>query len=88
MTTREKILRLVGELQTMDTSDASEELGPLLEFAQISKGLGFDLFGALVPGTDAEADMLVDQLITVLLEVRGDDLPPYDRERVIVDAGG
>jgi len=38
--------------------------------------------------TDADADYLVDSLLTLLFEVRGDDLPPYDRERLPGELSG
>jgi hypothetical protein len=85
-TTREKIAVLADELRQMDPGEASEELAPLLEFAQILQGMGLDVVSALIPQSDAEADMLVDQLIAVLFQLRGDDLPPFDLERIIREA--
>ncbi len=78
MTTREKILALVEALRTTPAEEMSGEGRELVELAQIMAGLGFDPLQHLVPESDADADVLVDKVIALLLQVRGDDLPPFD----------
>lgn len=80
-TTREKVAALVDHLRTMPPSAMSPEGRQLAEGYQIVAGLGFDPLPLLLPDSDAEADVLVDNLIGLLLEIRGDDLPPFDVSR-------
>ncbi len=77
MTTREKIQALIAALRETPAEDAQEGRH-LVELVQIMAGLGFDPLAYLLPDTDAEADMLVDKVIALLLQLRGDDLPPFD----------
>lgn len=86
MTTREKIGQLVRELETMRLGDVDEGARGLMELYYMAKGFGFDVIDLLVPKTDADADHLVDALITLCLEVRGDDLPRFDLERHVRDS--
>jgi len=86
VTTREKIEALVAHLRTMRIEDADPSSRDIVELFQICEGLGFDPLGMLLPARDADADMQVDALITLLLEVRGDDLPAYDFARHVRDA--
>jgi len=86
VTTREKIAALVAEVRTMRPREADEKTRGLIEMVQIMAGLGFDPLTMLLPDTDADADYMVDALITMLFEVRGDDLPAYDYERAVRDA--
>jgi hypothetical protein len=81
VTTREKILSLVGEFQAMPKSELAPELRGVVEAVKIARGFGVDVIGWVVPETDAEADVLVDKLIALCLMVRGDDLPPFDPDR-------
>ncbi len=81
MTTLEKIKTLADEFATMTPAEVDPSTRGLMEMAQIMRGLGFDPIEALLPTSDADADQLVDQLIALLLQVRGDDLPPFDLER-------
>jgi hypothetical protein len=76
-TTREKMLGLRDELRTLSLDDTSPETRGLVELVQIGAGFGLDVFDFLVPGTDAEADVMIDQLLGLLHRVRGDDLPPF-----------
>lgn len=85
-TTREKIERLIDEVRQMDPRDADESTRGLIEMAQIMAGLGFDPISMLMPQSDAEADEQVDALLALLLQVRGDDLPPFDLRRHMLDA--
>ncbi|HEY2936758.1 MAG TPA: hypothetical protein VGJ25_09160 [Gaiellaceae bacterium] len=86
MTTLEKIRALVDAIAAMPPGDADESTRNLIEIAQIMRGLGFDPVTALLPQSEAEADQQVDALITLLLQVRGDDLPAYDFERHVREA--
>jgi hypothetical protein len=86
VTTREKIRQVVDELAAMKPADADASNRDLVEMLLILRGFGFDPLEALLPSTDADADLQVDALITLLLQVRGDDLPPYDFERAVREA--
>lgn len=79
--TREKLLGLAHHLRTLPPAEASEEARGLIEVVQLAEGLGIDVWGALIPPTEAEADLMVDQLLALFHELRGDDLPPFDLER-------
>jgi hypothetical protein len=81
VTTRQKIISLVDAARQLGAGDAPGDMAQLFELVQIVEGLGFDLVGMLLPPSDAETDVLIDKLIAVLLEVRGDDLPPFDPDR-------
>lgn len=81
MTTREKVLAIVDELRTMPPGDMSSEGRQLAEGYQIMAGLGFDPLPFLLPDSDAEADVMIDSLIALLVNLRGDDLPPFDLSR-------
>jgi hypothetical protein len=85
-TTREKISALVDEVRLMDPAEADPQTRGLIEVSQIAAGFGLDLLGMILPQSDAEADTQVDSLITLLFQVRGDDLPPYDFDRHVRDA--
>lgn len=87
MTTREKIRQLTEELSVMDRTDFSGPSAQLAEMYMIVKGFGFDPIEAMIPQSDAEADQLVDQLLALLFHIRGDDLPPFDLHRHMLDAG-
>jgi hypothetical protein len=86
VTTREKIQALIDEVRTMDPREADPSSRNLIEAAQILQGLGVDPLAMLLPTTDAEADQQVDSLIALLYQVRGDDLPPFDLERHMIEA--
>lgn len=79
-TTLDKIHLMVAELRDLPPSELGEG-GDIAEALQIAEGLGIDVLGFFIPNTDAEADVLVDKLICLLFEVRGDDLPPFDLAR-------
>lgn len=82
MTTREKIVALVEHVRTLPKSEASGELGNLLEMLAIVRGITrVDPLAWLIPETDAEADLYIDKVIGLLLELRGDDLPPFEPSR-------
>jgi hypothetical protein len=86
LNTLEKIQALVDEVRQMKPDEASDSSRGLVELAQLSAAFGFDPLAMLLPDSPAEADLLVDQLIAVLFQVRGDDLPPFDLDRHILDA--
>lgn len=77
-TTIEKMKALSDELRDTAIEDTSPETRPLVELVQIAAGLGIDVFAWLIPSDPADADVFIDQLIALLLRVRGDDLPPFD----------
>lgn len=89
MTTLEKLTALVDHVQAIDPSTLAPEIRDLVQHAQMLHGLA-DLAGIRLPGNPlelilpadpAEADQLVDKLIALLLELRGDELPPFDPAR-------
>lgn len=83
LTTRQKVDMLITAVRETPKEEHSGELGELVELLNISTGiLGRDPLEMLLPKSDAELDMFVDKTIALLLEVRGDDLPPFDRARV------
>lgn len=86
MNTLEKIQALVDEVRQMKPDEAADSSRGLIEFAQISAAFGIDPIAMLLPTSPAEADQMVDSLIALLLQVRGDDLPPFDLKRHILDA--
>lgn len=77
-TTREKMMELAGELRATALEDTSAETRGLVELVQIGAGVGIDVFDWLIPGGEAECDVFIDQLLGLLIRVRGDDLPPFD----------
>lgn len=84
MTTHEKVSALAGHLASADLAKLAPELGGLSEGMVILRGLGINLPSPLdfiLPADPAEADVLIDKLIALLLELRGDDLPPFDPTR-------
>ncbi len=80
-TTREKIVALTEAVKQTPIDDAAPEARGFIEAMQIMAGLGVDPFAALVPASDAEADVMIDKLLCLGLELRGDDLPPFDPAR-------
>lgn len=89
MTTREKMVALIEELRTADLShdpDAGGGHKDIIELFQIVEGLGFHLERFLIPTDDFEADQQIDNLIALLLHLRGDDLPPFSLERHVTEA--
>jgi hypothetical protein len=84
--TLEKIHALVDEVRLMKPDEASESSRGLIEMAQLSAAFGFDPLDMLLPSSPAEADQMVDSLIALLFQVRGDDLPPFELERHVLDA--
>lgn len=81
MTTREKIVAIVEAVKQTPLDELSEDTRQIGEVLQILNGFGWDPLSWLIPDSDADADQLVDKLLAVLLEVRGDDLPPFDPTR-------
>lgn len=76
--TYEKMHALADELRTQAIGDTSEEMGGFVAVVQMAAGMGIDVFAWIIPDDPAEADTFVDQLLALLLRVRGDDLPPFD----------
>jgi hypothetical protein len=80
-TTREKVLALIDAVRSLPPEEASPDTRDMVEAVQIANAFGIDLVAMLVPSSDAETDVMVDKLIGLLFEVRGDDLPPWDASR-------
>lgn len=80
-TTRGNVIALIDAVAAMPPAEAAPDTRNFVELVQIGQGMGVDLVAMLVPESDAECDVMVDKLIALLLEVRGDDLPPFDVTR-------
>ena len=84
MTTHEKIKAVAARLASLEPARIAPELAGLVEGAQILRGLGIPVpnpLEFLLPDDPLEADELVDKLIALLFDLRGDDLPPFDPSR-------
>lgn len=84
MTTHEKIRALADRFSTVNLAELAPDLGWIAEGIRIMRGLGIapaDPLSFILPTDPAETDVLVDKLIALLLELRGDDLPPFDPSR-------
>ena len=83
MTTRQKVDALIDAVRNTPKDETAGELGELVELLTLATGiLGKDPLEMLLPKSDAELDVFVDKTIALLLQIRGDDLPPFDPERV------
>lgn len=80
-TTLEKVDGLIGALLATPADQLDADGADIAELLQIADGLGIDVVAFIRPKSPAEADVLVDKLICLLLALRGDDLPPFDPER-------
>lgn len=92
MTTREKMLAVGERLATMAPDRMPPELREALTNLQAARGL--PVLGRMIPADpiryaiehvipddDAACALLVDKLIALLLDLRGDELPPFDPGR-------
>jgi hypothetical protein len=78
VTTAQKITAMRDHLATIDPDEMP---GPARDFAlnlQIAAGLGFDPFDFVLPDDPNELDEMIDGAIGLLINLRGDDLPPLD----------
>lgn len=89
MTTLEKMTALATHVTMLEPAALAPEIRELVTNFQILRGLA-DLAGIHLPGNplelilpadSAEADQTLDKLVCLLLELRGDDLPPFDPGR-------
>lgn len=81
LTTAQKLEQVVGELLTAPLDEMPAKARELIGGIQLMIGMGkFDPMD-LLPADPADADTLVDNLIAMLLNLRGDDLPPFDLAR-------
>lgn len=89
MTTLEKLSALATHVQRIDPASLAPEIRELVTNFQIVRGLA-DMVGIRLPGNPlelilpadpSEADQTLDKLLCLLLELRGDDLPPFDPTR-------
>lgn len=80
MTTAEKILMLRDHLETIDPDEMPPAARDFAINLQIAKGIpgGFDPFDLILPDDPNELDEMVDGAIGLLLNLRGDDLPPFN----------
>lgn len=76
--THEKMQALAVELRQQALEDTSDEAQGFVTLVQLAAGFGIDVFEWIIPDDPADADVFLDQLLALLLRVRGDDLPPFD----------
>lgn len=92
LTTRAKLLAVGERLLAIPPENMPADLRDVLRNLQAAKGL--PVFGRMIPDDplryaiehvipddDATCDVLIDKAIALLLELRGDDLPPFDPGR-------
>jgi hypothetical protein len=82
--THEKVRALTTELGSIDLAALAPELRGVMEGRDILRGLGISIpnpIDFLLPDDPDEADALVDKLIALLFELRGDELPAFDPTR-------
>lgn len=89
MTTLEKMTALANHVSAIDPKTLAPEIRELVVNFQMLRGLA-DMAGIRLPGNPlelilpadpTEADQTLDKLICLLLELRGDELPPFDPTR-------
>jgi hypothetical protein len=89
VTTLEKMTALATHISRIEPSGLAPEIRELVTNFQILRGLA-DIAGIHLPGNPLElilpadpeeADQTLDKLVCLLLELRGDDLPPFDPGR-------
>lgn len=78
MTTAEKLTAMRDHLAAVDPDDMPPHARDFALNLQIAKGLGFDPFELILPDDPNELDEMIDGAIGLLLELRGDELPPFD----------
>lgn len=81
MTTAEKILAMRDYLVTIDPEDMPEEARNFAMNLQLIQGLGFDVFDIVLPDDPEEVSVMIDKAIALLIDLRGDELPPFDVTR-------
>ena len=79
-TTLEKMQALAAEIRQQALDETSDEAAGFVTLIQLGAGFGIDVFEWLIPNDEAEADLFVDELIALMLRVRGDDLPPFSAD--------
>jgi len=85
VTTAEKILAMRDHLAIIDPEEMP---GAARDFAlnmQIARGLGFDPFDMILPDDPNELDEMIDGAIGLLINLRGDELPPLDLRPYLQD---
>lgn len=78
MTTAEKLAAVRDALFTTNPEEMPEEVRTFVAGVQMAAGMGFDILELLVPDDPSDLDIMVDRAIALLLQLRGDDLPPFD----------
>lgn len=92
MTTRAKLLAVGERLLALPPERMPADLRDVLTNLQAAKGLPIlgrmipddplrYALGHVIPDDDATCDVLIDKAIALLLQLRGDDLPPFDPGR-------
>jgi hypothetical protein len=82
--THEKIRAAVAELGAADLKTIAPDLAWIGEGASILRGLRIlpaDPIAFLLPDDPDDVDVVLDKAIALFLELRGDDLPPFDPTR-------
>jgi hypothetical protein len=85
VTTAQKIEAIRDHLMSIDPDELPEHARDFGQNLQIARGLGFDPFDLLLPDDPNELDEMIDGAVGLLLELRGDDLPPFDFRRFMPD---
>lgn len=82
MTTAEKITAMRDHLVSIDPDELPPSARDFALNLQIAKGLGFDPFDLILPDDPHELDEMIDGAVSLLLELRGDELPPFPWRRL------
>lgn len=81
LTTADKLGQALDEMMTTPLEQMPPKAAELIGGLQMMVGMGkFDPTD-LLPADPTDADALVDNLIALLLNLRGDDLPPFNFAR-------
>jgi hypothetical protein len=78
MTTARKIDLMIEAIETMDPAGAAPEARQFIAGLQMLRGMGIDLLAIIRPDDDDDCALFIDGAIRLLLQLRGDDLPPFD----------
>lgn len=84
MTTAEKVQAAIDELRQTPPEEMPADVRELIAGVQMLAGFGVDPFSLILPADPADADVMLDKTLALLLQLRGDDLPPF---RLLDEAG-
>ena len=78
LTTADKLDLMIEAVRTMDPAEVPPESRTLVTGLQMAAGMGFDLLAMIRPDSDEDCALMIDGCTRLLLQLRGDDLPPFD----------